>query len=140
MSTMRANRAMFKVTAKKHVRSQKGNAMVEFALILPLFLTLVFGMIFYSLALYNKIILTMAAREGARAGAISANTSDAIAAADDFNDKLISLGGSSTPTFIPDINSGTKMVSVLAAYNYPKFYVFPGIDLTAETTMRLEHP
>ena len=135
---MRADKIMLKVTAKAYDRSQKGYALAEFALILPLFLTLVFGMIFYSLALYNKIILTMAVREGARAGAISANTSAAIDAADDFNDELISLGSPSTPTFTPAINSGTKIVTVTAAYNYPKFYVFPAISLSAETTMRLE--
>jgi CBS domain containing-hemolysin-like protein len=42
--------------------------MVEFALILPVLLTLIFGMIELSVFLYNKQILTNAAREGARTG------------------------------------------------------------------------
>ena len=138
MSSTRANNPMPKESEKQHTRLQKGNAMVEFALILPVFLLLVFGMIFYSLALYDKIILTMAVREGARAGAIGASTSDATDAANDFNDQLISLGSPSTPTFTPDINSSTKIVTVTAAYNYPKFYVFPAMSLSAVTTMRLE--
>ena len=134
---MRKDRAI-KSPAKEYAQSQKGNAMVEFALILPVFLTLVLGMMYYSIALYNKIVLTMAVREGARAGAISASTSNATDAANDFNDKLISLGSPSTPTFTPAINSGTKIVTVTATYNYPEFYVFPAISLSAETTMRLE--
>jgi Flp pilus assembly protein TadG len=47
---------------------QKGAAAVEFAIILPLLVTLVFGIIDMGLLLYNKQIITNASREGARAG------------------------------------------------------------------------
>ncbi|MFP5377848.1 MAG: TadE/TadG family type IV pilus assembly protein [Acidimicrobiia bacterium] len=50
-------------------RGERGAALVEFALILPLFLTLVLGMFSGGLAYSRKITLTNAAREGARYGA-----------------------------------------------------------------------
>lgn len=139
MTAMRANRAMLEAFAKKHVRSQKGNALLEFALILPLFLTLILGMIFYSIALYDKIIITMAAREGARAGAISSSSGSANYAASSVCDgNLISLFGALTATITPTIDSTTSLVKIQC--DYPGFYIFPDISLSARTTMRLELP
>ncbi len=51
-------------------KKESGATMVEFALILPLFLILVFGIIEFSFLLYNKGIITHAAREGARVGVV----------------------------------------------------------------------
>jgi Flp pilus assembly protein TadG len=50
----------------KKIIEQKGAAMVEFAIVLPLFLVLVFGIIEFSLMLYDQAIITNASREGAR--------------------------------------------------------------------------
>ena len=46
---------------------QRGAAVVEFALILPILLILLVGTIDASLALYDKAVITNASREGARA-------------------------------------------------------------------------
>lgn len=46
----------------------RGAAAVEFALILPIFCLILLGIMEFSLALYNKAVITNAAREGARAG------------------------------------------------------------------------
>jgi len=51
-------------------RSQKGAAVVEFALILPILLLLLFGIIEFSFYMYDKAMLTNACREGARAGIV----------------------------------------------------------------------
>lgn len=48
----------------------KGTAAVEFALVLPVLLMLVFGMIEMSVALYDKAVITNASREAARAGVV----------------------------------------------------------------------
>ena len=48
-------------------RNDHGGAMVEFAIVLPLLLIFVFGIIEFSLLFYNKAVLTNASREGARA-------------------------------------------------------------------------
>lgn len=52
---------------------QKGQAMVELALLLPLLLSLVFGITEFGRALYMKNTLVNAAREGARRASISPN-------------------------------------------------------------------
>ncbi len=56
---MRANRAR-----------QHGTAAVEFALVLPILLLIVFGIIEFGVALYDKAVITNASREGARAGVV----------------------------------------------------------------------
>jgi len=52
---------------------QRGTAVVEFALILPILLGLLIGGIDLSLALYDKTVITNASREGARAGIVARN-------------------------------------------------------------------
>ena len=54
-------------------RQQRGAAVVEFALILPILLLLLLGTIEGSLALYDKAVITNASREGARAGIVARN-------------------------------------------------------------------
>ena len=55
--------------------SQNGAATVEFAIVLPLLVILVFGIIDFGLLLYNKQVITNASREGARAGIARSTTS-----------------------------------------------------------------
>jgi Flp pilus assembly protein TadG len=47
-------------------RSQRGAAAVEFALVMPLLLLLVFGIVEFGLIMNRQITVTHAAREGAR--------------------------------------------------------------------------
>ena len=49
-----------------NIKSQKGAAVVEFAVILPLLLLIVFGIVEFGFIFYNQAILTNASREGAR--------------------------------------------------------------------------
>ena len=49
-------------------RNDHGGSMVEFAIVLPLLLILVFGIVEFGILLYNKAVLTNASREGARLG------------------------------------------------------------------------
>ena len=57
----------------KSPAQQRGAAVVEFALILPILLGLLVGGIDASLALYDKAVITNASREGARAGIMARN-------------------------------------------------------------------
>ena len=52
----------------RKINNQNGAAMVEFAIVLPLLLMLIFGMIEFSVMLYDKAMLTNATREGTRLG------------------------------------------------------------------------
>ena len=145
MITTHANMVMLKSPIKKHARSQKGNALVEFAFILPLFLFLVLGMITFSLALYDKTILTMATREGARAGAIASpgnQINDAITAAGAAcQNSLISFGSAAADFSQTKLSSSGNDIIVKGSYNYTGLYIWStGFQITAETTMRLENP
>ena len=49
---------------------ERGQSLVEFALVLPVFLILIFGIVDFGLGLRAWITITNAAREGARVGAV----------------------------------------------------------------------
>jgi hypothetical protein len=53
------------------IKNHNGATAVEFALILPVLLLIVFGITEFSLVLFNKHIITNASREGARAGIVA---------------------------------------------------------------------
>ena len=55
------------------IRTQKGTSLVEFTIVAVLLLILLFGIIEFSIALYDKAVLTNASREGARAGIVAQN-------------------------------------------------------------------
>ena len=59
--------------ARQRLGRQGGAAVVEFALVLPMLLFILLGIIDFSLALYDKAVITNAAREGARAGIVLRN-------------------------------------------------------------------
>ncbi|MDL1980013.1 MAG: pilus assembly protein [Deltaproteobacteria bacterium] len=51
--------------------NQKGATVVEFAIVLSLLLTLIFGITEFGLVMFNRQVITNAAREGTRAGIIA---------------------------------------------------------------------
>lgn len=57
-------------------RSDAGQALVEFALVLPIFLVLTFGLVDFGRGFYTWLLLTNAAREGARAGAVQSTSTE----------------------------------------------------------------
>ena len=65
------------------LKKQHGASAVEFAILLPFLVLLVFGMIDFGFLMYNQQVLTNASREGARAAIVGtctyrlANTTDA---------------------------------------------------------------
>lgn len=58
------------------VTGDRGAAAVEFALLLPVLLLILFGIVDFGRAFNAQIVLTQAAREGVRAYALTGNTSD----------------------------------------------------------------
>ena len=51
-------------------RNHRGASAVEFALVLPILIVILFGIIEFGLLMYNKAVITNASREGARAGIV----------------------------------------------------------------------
>jgi Flp pilus assembly protein TadG len=86
-------------------RHQSGAALVEFAIVLPLLLLLVFGIVEFGLILYDKAVITNASREAARAGIVYNPTSPNYLSASTIQSNatnnlapnLISLGAKGTP-------------------------------------------
>lgn len=59
---------------KDILKDQKGQAILEFALVAIAFFTLLFGIVEVGLLVYNQQIVTNAGREGARLGVVSRPT------------------------------------------------------------------
>ena len=68
--------AGMKHTIDRTIKSENGQTMTEFAIVLPIFVALLFGIIQFGIAFNNYVTLTDAARAGAREGAVSRNSSD----------------------------------------------------------------
>jgi Flp pilus assembly protein TadG len=93
---------------------ERGAAAVEFALVVPILLILVFGIIDFGLAMTQQSLISNAAREGARAGSLEASqkaTEDAALGA------MTGLMGTK-PAVVPDLDSvsaGLQATCTLAA-------------------------
>ena len=143
------------------INNQNGAALVEFAIVLPLLLILVFGVIEFGVMFYDKAVITNASREGARAGItgvansdiedivkdyckfnlINLSNNDFDPAADPYDDISISKDDSSI--------DGSKVLTVRLEYRYDlllgsifKFYAphkeISYTTISAETVMRME--
>ena len=64
---------------RRFIKDQRGVQAVEFAILLPVLLLLVFGIIDFGRAYFSWMIITNGAREGARAAAVG-KPADAVAA------------------------------------------------------------
>jgi len=110
--------------------------MVEFAIILPVLLLLILGMVEFSRAYNAQITLTQASREGARVLAITKDSNEAITATKNVAGTTLDTTQLSVTTSA--CNSGDP-TSVTA--NYPFTYKIPlygtaTISLTATGVMR----
>jgi len=134
------------------INNQNGAALVEFAIVLPVLLMLIFGMIEFSILLYDKAMITNASREGARAGIVYSFPTPVTTAAitqtvnNSLQTNLISLGGASVPTITAGQCTGSGApLTVTVTYPY-NFLVLPNfvqslsgtITLNAQTVMRCE--
>jgi Flp pilus assembly protein TadG len=62
----------------------KGQALVEFALVFPILILLIFGLLDFGRVLYTQNALSQSAREGARWGSVQARSSTDIDGIEDF--------------------------------------------------------
>lgn len=108
------------------LRRQAGSAVVEFALILPLLLLLLFGTVEFSIALYDKGVITNASREAARAGVMykvpQLTVAQITSVAQNYaSNYLITFGSPATMTVAVDQSSGTATgnpLKVTLGYTY----------------------
>ena len=55
---------------RKSVKNQRGQTLVELALVLPVIILILFGILEFGRIFHSYIVITNAAREGARLGAV----------------------------------------------------------------------
>jgi Flp pilus assembly protein TadG len=136
-----------------NIKGQRGGSAVEFAIVLPILVVLLFGIIEFSILFYDKAVITNASREGARAGIVFASTPlDDAGIAGVVNtycaSNLITFGSATAATTtVSRGGSGTAgdPLTVTVDYSYD-FLVLPNfvtaltgpIDLEAITVMRME--
>ena len=116
-------------------QSERGAALIEFAIVLPLFMLLLVGMIEFGRGYYLKSTLTHASREGARAAAVghadpTQVTLDAAAALDP---------ALATITIAPTPCVAGSPVSVTVSYPFDysiPFFRDDSITLSETGTMR----
>jgi Flp pilus assembly protein TadG len=61
---------MMRLIGRRRKNREKGQAMAEFALLIPIFLILLFAIVDFGMGFYSWITVTNSAREGARVGAV----------------------------------------------------------------------
>ena len=128
---------------------RRGAAAVEFAIVAPLFVTLVFGMIEFGRVVMVQQLLTNATREGARVGVLSDSTST------DAKNKVVSYLASGkitiatsavTATYAsdPSLTDSGEAVTVSVSVHFSQVSWLPspiflsGYTLSASSTMRRE--
>ena len=141
------------MNSMKPVTNENGAAALEFALVLPLLLLLIFGIIEFGIILFDKAVLTNSCREGARAGIVSKSPRltrpEINNIVDNCQDHLITFGAS--PTLVLDTTPTNPAalfnddLQVTATYNYDFFLMpsfIPGLPqtlpITATTVMKYE--
>ena len=110
-------------------KQEDGVAAVEFALILPLLMMIVFGIINYGILLYDQAVITNAAREGARWGAINTSasisctgtatgTADPCQIANSYTQANLITFGSATTSTSTATGAGTSGTTVTVTVSY----------------------
>jgi Flp pilus assembly protein TadG len=128
------------------VKGRRGAAVVEFAVVAPVFFLLVFGMIEYGRMVMVQQILTNAAREGARVGILDNSTETTVQTAVDRYLSAAWINGA-TRTVTPNPPSSATLgspVSVTVSVPFTQVSWLPSpfwlgqVELSYTATMRRE--
>ncbi|HEX9087839.1 MAG TPA: TadE family protein [Arthrobacter sp.] len=122
----------------KKFRSERGSVAVEFALILPLLIGLMLGIVEFGRAYNVQISVTAAAREGARVMSIQKNVAGAqaavIAASPSLNPQLKNAQIQISPATCT--TGANTTVTVTYHLDFITGFLSRGLDLTGKSVMR----
>jgi Flp pilus assembly protein TadG len=126
----------------KQIRDERGQTMVEFAVVLPVLVVMLFGIIQFGIVFNNYVTLTDAVRSGAREAAVARQSADPAGTATTAvrssapNLTQASLAVSVSSNWQPGAD-----VTVTATYPYSiklLGWVVTAGNLTSKTTERVE--
>ena len=129
------------------IRSETGTSAVEFALILPLLVIILFGIIEFGIALYRQAVLTNASREGARLGIVQSIPAITTGQINTAIDTYLTGAGINPTNVTRNITPGAftgapVIVQLTLPYNFTVLTgltaILPTINLVARTEMRHE--
>ena len=131
------------------IKEQKGASAVEFAILLPVLILILFGTVEFGLLLYNQQVITNASREGARAGIVAQtprviDTEIETVVLNYCGTKLVTFGASVSPS-VNVSRSGSMFgddLTVTVSFNYT-FLVLSSLgfdprQLVGQTLMKLQ--
>jgi Flp pilus assembly protein TadG len=131
-------------------QNERGAAAVEFALLLPVLLTILYGIIEFGMIMYGREVVTNASREGARAGIIQVSPKPTSGQITTIATNYLT-GTGINPSQVTIVVTGAggaspTMLTVTATYNYPWLVPYiPAVlglpsplPITMSTTMRNE--
>jgi Flp pilus assembly protein TadG len=134
-------------------KNEEGAGLVEFAILAPLLVILLFGLLEFGLSLYAKEVLTNASREGARFGVVYCNPrKNSTEIRNKVQEYLTKSGFTDTASIDVTGAGGTNgsQLTVMVSYPYT-FEVLPGffanffdstmagsVTLRAKTVMLME--
>jgi Flp pilus assembly pilin Flp len=134
-----------KMSRKAHTADERGQTMVEFTLVLPVLLVVLFGIIQFGITFSNYVALTDAVRAGARTAAVSRSSTDPVG---DTQARVKGASGDLDPSKVkvppPVTPSGwVHGEDVTVSATYPWSISLLGIvvasgDLSSSTTERIE--
>jgi Flp pilus assembly protein TadG len=127
---------------REHPRVERGQTMVEFTLILPILLVVLFGIIQFGLAFNNYVALTDAVRAGARTASVSRFSTTPVA---DTTSRVKTASGDLDPSQVNVTVTSTWVHGddVVVAATYPYSISLFGVvvasgNLTSKATDRVE--
>jgi Flp pilus assembly protein TadG len=124
------------------LRGHHGQAFVEFAIVLPVLVMLVIGMVQFGLAFHNYLSITDATRVGARAAAVKRTTGACDAARTAIQNTVSAKQWSTISGRITCTAGANTGDQVKVSVSYPYGIGVPGFKasgtLTASATERLE--
>ena len=117
--------------------SEKGSAVVEFALVVPIVLALILGLVEVALVARTQLEVVNAAREGARQAAASPDPADAARAARNVLGENGSLARVSVRR--PDVVGELAEVRVIVPYRVvAPLFGGVAVEIAARSAMRVE--
>ncbi len=133
------------IQRERKKENQRGATAVEFAIVILVFITIVFGIIEFGLLMYNQHIVTNAGREGAREGIVYRTDGNRISESvikeeivEDWNQYIVTFGERYWDvTAVPCVTSGDDL-SVTIVYDYDFLFLPFQHTISSTTRMRCE--